>query len=109
MADEETLRPIREAIEQAGESSIALRRLQPLEETRGLRWRCSGCAYLKHFTRPTPAEVARRMPLARWRLGPADVSSLYAYYSYVPHSWRVRAPPPTSTIGWLIDLLVYSA
>ena len=68
MADEETLRPIREAIEQARvHIDSALRRLQPLEETRYLRWRCSGCGYLKHFTRPTTAEVAAPCPKCRGR------------------------------------------
>jgi hypothetical protein len=44
VADEETLRVIGEAIEQArAKLDSAPRRLQPLEETRCLRWRCSGC------------------------------------------------------------------
>jgi len=68
MAEEETLRPIREAIEQARDKlESALRRLQPFEETRSLRWRCSGCGYLEHFTRPTPAHVAAPCPKCRGR------------------------------------------
>ena len=68
MADEEALRPVREAIEQARTHiDSALRRLQPLEENRCLRWRCSGCGYLKHFTRPTPGEVAAPCPKCRGR------------------------------------------
>ena len=51
MNDEETSRPIREAIEQARERiDYALTRLKKPEEARCLRWRCTGCGYLKHFT-----------------------------------------------------------
>lgn len=61
MPDEsETFRPIREALEQARDRlDYALQRLGPAS---ALRWRCTGCGYLKHFTRPTPAEVAAPCP-----------------------------------------------
>ncbi len=60
MPDEsEILRPIRQALELTRDRlDYALQRLGPASPPRALRWCCIGCGYLKHFTRPTPAEVA---------------------------------------------------
>jgi hypothetical protein len=59
MADEETLRPIREALERARERlDYAIGRLKSFEEVRCLRWRCIDCGYVKRFTKPMPAEAA---------------------------------------------------
>ncbi|MEO5719329.1 MAG: hypothetical protein ABIR29_12285 [Chthoniobacterales bacterium] len=62
--NDETLRPIREALEQLHDRlGGIIARLRPREiETRHLRWRCTGCGYLKHFTRPMPADVAPPCP-----------------------------------------------
>ena len=50
---DETIRPIREALEQVHERLGAIiARLQTREEVRCLRWRCLGCGHLKHFTPP---------------------------------------------------------
>ncbi len=63
---EETLRPIRQALEQVHTRLGAIiANLQSREELRCLRWRCSGCGYLKHFTRPMPAHVAPPCPKCR--------------------------------------------
>jgi len=63
MYDEEALKPLREVLERAREQlDLALRRLKSLEELRCLRWRCIDCGYIKHFTRPMPAEVAPPCP-----------------------------------------------
>ena len=68
MEDDETRRPIREALELARERlDYAIARLKQSEEVRCLRWRCTGCGYLKHFTRPTPAGVAAPCPKCRGR------------------------------------------
>ena len=56
---EEALRPIREALEQVHDRlGGVIARLRSREEPRCMRWRCTGCGYLKHFTRPMPAGVA---------------------------------------------------
>jgi rubrerythrin len=63
MYDEEALKPLRQVLENAREQlDIALRRLKSLDELRCLRWRCLDCGYIKHFTRPMPAEVAPPCP-----------------------------------------------
>ena len=44
MAEEEALRPIREALERARERvDYAINRLKSFEEIRSLRWRCIRC------------------------------------------------------------------
>jgi rubrerythrin len=35
---------------------------QPATDRRSLGWKCSGCGYAKHFTRPALAEVAAPCP-----------------------------------------------
>ncbi|MBA3650505.1 MAG: hypothetical protein H0W66_03220 [Chthoniobacterales bacterium] len=61
--DDETLRPIREALEQVhARLGNIIAHLRPREEERYLGWRCTGCGYLKHFTRPMPAHVASPCP-----------------------------------------------
>src|SRR5260370_28455658 len=40
----------------------ALNFLGESRESRSLAWECSGCGYVKHFTRPAPAEVAAPCP-----------------------------------------------
>ena len=61
--NEETLRPIREALERARERvDYAIGRLRSFEEVRSLRWRCGGCGFTKRFTKPVPAEVAPPCP-----------------------------------------------
>ncbi|MEO5754896.1 MAG: hypothetical protein ABIR38_09330 [Chthoniobacterales bacterium] len=69
MADEEVLGPIREVLEHARERlDYAIDRLKSTAEVRCLRWRCTGCGYLKHFTRPMPAGVAAPCPKCRSRI-----------------------------------------
>lgn len=61
--NDETLGPIREALEQVhARLGGIIARLRPQEEARYLRWRCTACGYLKHFTRPMPAHVAPPCP-----------------------------------------------
>jgi rubrerythrin len=43
-------------------ADTALRRMQSTSEQRSLAWRCTACGYIKHFTRPAPAEVASPCP-----------------------------------------------
>ena len=63
MYDEEALKPIREVLEHVRERlDYALTRLKSFDEVRWLRWRCVDCGYIKHFTRPMPAEVAPPCP-----------------------------------------------
>lgn len=64
--DDETLRPLREALEQVhARLGGIIARLGPPPEARHLRWRCTGCGHLKHFTRPMPAHVAPPCPKCR--------------------------------------------
>ena len=63
MLDEEALKPIRETLEHVRERiDHILRRLGEFEDVRSMRWRCQSCGYIKHFTRPTPAQVAAPCP-----------------------------------------------
>ena len=63
MYDEEALKPIQTGLESVRlEVDSLLRRLQSLQEFRCMRWRCTDCGYIKHFTRPMPAEVAPPCP-----------------------------------------------
>ena len=63
MYDEEALKPILEVLEHVQERlDFALSRLKSFDELRCLRWRCVDCGYIKHFTRPMPAEVAPPCP-----------------------------------------------
>jgi rubrerythrin len=66
LAEEETLRLIREALERARERvDYAISRLKSFEKIRALRWRCTQCGHVKRFTRPMPAEVAPPCPKCR--------------------------------------------
>lgn len=57
------LKEIRQALEQARDRlDFALRSLGQSPERQSMRWRCLGCGYLKHFTRPQPAHVAPPCP-----------------------------------------------
>jgi rubrerythrin len=63
MYDEEAIKPIRAVLEHAREQlDDALARLKSFDELRAMRWRCVDCGYIKHFTRPMPAEVAPPCP-----------------------------------------------
>jgi rubrerythrin len=56
---EKELRAIQGLLEQARERIDHI--LLPTEALR-MRWRCAGCGYIKHFTRPMPAHVAPPCP-----------------------------------------------
>ena len=63
MVDEETLKPIRELLEQVRERlDIAVTRLKSFEEVRCMRWRCVKCGFTVHYTRPMPEEAVRPCP-----------------------------------------------
>jgi rubrerythrin len=66
LAEEETLRLFREALERARQRvDYAISRLKSFEKIRALRWRCTQCGHVKRFTRPMPAEVAPPCPKCR--------------------------------------------
>lgn len=66
MADEEALKGLRELLEHVRERvEYAISRLRAFEEVRCLRWKCAGCGYLKHFTKPMPSHVAVPCPRCR--------------------------------------------
>jgi hypothetical protein len=51
MYDQEALKPIREALEQVHERlGYAIQHLKKFDELRCMRWRCTDCGYIKHFT-----------------------------------------------------------
>jgi rubrerythrin len=56
---EKELRAIRGLMEQARER---IDRVLAPAEILHMWWRCVGCGYIKHFTRPMPAEVALPCP-----------------------------------------------
>jgi predicted Zn-ribbon and HTH transcriptional regulator len=63
MAEEPALKPLREALEQVRDRlDSIIARLRSREEIRCLRWRCTACGHMKHFTRPMPAHVAPPCP-----------------------------------------------
>ncbi|MBA3964064.1 MAG: hypothetical protein H0X40_19495 [Chthoniobacterales bacterium] len=69
MVDEEALKPIRNVLEHVRERiDYVVHRLGKIEEVRSLAWRCRSCGYIKHFTRPMPAEVAPPCPKCRGTL-----------------------------------------
>jgi rubredoxin len=61
---EKELRAIRGLLEQAQERIGHM--LVPAEALH-MRWRCTACGYIKHFTRPMPARVAPPCPNATLR------------------------------------------
>jgi hypothetical protein len=63
MADDSYVVPLRQALEQVRDRlDTIIIRLKAREEPRHLRWRCAACGYIKHFSRPMPAEVAPPCP-----------------------------------------------
>ena len=56
---EKELRSIRGLLEQARERIDHI--LVPAAAVH-MRWRCAGCGYIKHFTRPMPAHIAPPCP-----------------------------------------------
>ena len=61
--ESEALRSLREALEQVHDRlGLIIARLSAREEPRYMRWRCTSCGHLRHFTRPMPADVAPPCP-----------------------------------------------
>jgi hypothetical protein len=66
MADDQFIVPLRQALEQVRDRlDTIILRLQTREEPRFMRWRCTACGHIKHFTRPMPAHVAPPCPKCR--------------------------------------------
>jgi len=59
----EAFRQILETIRHQAEHALKL--LYSNQEKRSLAWRCQRCGYIKHFTRPVPADVAAPCPKCR--------------------------------------------
>ena len=55
-----TLKAILETIRERAD--YALMQLQDAEDNRAFRWKCKGCGYIKHFTRPASFEAIGRCP-----------------------------------------------
>ena len=63
MADDQFIVPLRQALEQVRDRlDTVITRLKTREEPRFMRWRCTACGHIKHFTRPMPAHVAPPCP-----------------------------------------------
>ena len=63
MADDQFIVPLRQALEQVRDRlDTIIIRLKTHEEPRFMRWRCTVCGHIKHFTRPMPAHVAPPCP-----------------------------------------------
>ena len=54
------LTTILEKIRNDAEKALAL--LADAEEQRSLAWRCTGCGYIKHFTKSVSLEAVARCP-----------------------------------------------
>ena len=54
------LRTILETIRENAQQALAL--LGDAEDARSLRWKCTQCSHVKHFTRPVPSDVASPSP-----------------------------------------------
>jgi predicted Zn-ribbon and HTH transcriptional regulator len=54
------LREILERIRSNTDQALTL--LADSREQRALAWHCTGCGYVKHFTKPVPFEVVARCP-----------------------------------------------
>jgi predicted Zn-ribbon and HTH transcriptional regulator len=60
---ETPLKPIKAILQKIREQAdLALKQLHESEEERSMQWKCKGCRYIKHFTRPVPLETAGRCP-----------------------------------------------
>jgi predicted Zn-ribbon and HTH transcriptional regulator len=60
---ETSLKPLKAILERIREQAdFALKQLQASEQERSMRWKCKGCEYVKHFTRPVPLEAAGQCP-----------------------------------------------
>ena len=55
------LETILERIREDTEQALSLLRDGPSEE-RALAWKCAGCGYIKHFTKPVSLEAVARCP-----------------------------------------------
>ena len=63
MYDAEAIKPLLKNLQEVHEQlGHTIKRLQSYDELRCMRWRCTDCGYIKHFTRPMPAEVAPPCP-----------------------------------------------
>jgi len=63
MADDQLIVPVRQALEQVRDRlDTIIARLKAREAFRCMRWRCSTCGQIKHFTRAMPAHVAPPCP-----------------------------------------------
>ena len=62
MADQtpDRLRQILERIRQETEQALSL--LISAGDDRALGWKCKGCGYIKHFTKPVSLEAVARCP-----------------------------------------------
>jgi len=59
------IRQILEKIREETDQALALLNGAGLAEERALGWKCTGCGYVKHFTRPASFEVVGRCPRCR--------------------------------------------
>jgi predicted Zn-ribbon and HTH transcriptional regulator len=55
-----TLKAVLEAIRDM--AANALNQIGSSQEQHSMRWKCKGCHYVKHFTKPVPVESAGRCP-----------------------------------------------
>ena len=63
MVDEETLKPIRELLEEVRERlDMAVTRLKSFEGLRRMRWWCVKCGFTVAYTRPMPERVVDPCP-----------------------------------------------
>jgi Zn finger protein HypA/HybF involved in hydrogenase expression len=57
------LKTLKAAIEAIRDTAIkALSQIEQPQEEHSMRWKCKGCQYIKHFTKPVPLETTGRCP-----------------------------------------------
>jgi hypothetical protein len=60
------LKTLKAALEAIRDTTMnALAQIGQSQEEYSMRWKCKGCRYLKHFTRPVPLEGAGKCPDAK--------------------------------------------
>ena len=63
-----TLKALRASLQAIRDTALqALSQIEQSHEDHSMRWKCKGCAYVKHFTKPVPLEAAGRCPRCKSR------------------------------------------
>jgi hypothetical protein len=57
------LKTLKASLEAIRDTALqALSQVEQSQQDYSMRWKCKGCQYIKHFTKPVPLEAAGRCP-----------------------------------------------